>query len=142
MLVLFCCCKKTALNDTEKRKQEIIKVDEAMSEMAVKQGFNTSILLNADENLVKLEEGKQAIIGKKAFALSFEKDKDLKTISWVPHNAEVAQSGELAYTWGDWQYVAKDTTFYGNYFTVWKKDFNGDWKVVLDGGNNTPKGIN
>ena len=26
-----------------------------------------------------------------------------------------------------------------NYFTVWKKQGDGSWKVKLDGGNNTPK---
>ncbi len=30
------------------------------------------------------------------------------------------------------------TTTYGNYVTVWKRQPDGKWKYVLDGGNTTP----
>ncbi|PJB19088.1 MAG: hypothetical protein CO117_05820 [Flavobacteriaceae bacterium CG_4_9_14_3_um_filter_33_16] len=120
-------------------KEELIGTDISMSLLAAKIGFNSSILQYSDANIVKLSEGRVPIIGKTAFASSFNKESDLKTISWHPIDAEVAKSGDLGYTWGNWQYIAKDTIFYGNYFTVWKKDIHKQWKVVLDGGNNTPE---
>lgn len=139
-LLLF-SCNSQEKNDLEDLKQEIIQMDIAMSNLACQEGFYTSILVNADENIVKLGEGKLPIIGKTEFAASFDKDKDTKTISWSPLYAEVAKSGELGYTWGNWKYIARDTVYYGNYFTVWKKHIDGNWKVVLDGGNNTPNPI-
>ena len=110
-----------------------------MNEMASKEGFNNAILYYADTNIVKFEGSQLPIIGKVAFAKSFDKKTDLKTISWKPVNAEVAQSGDLGYTWGNWKLVTGDTTYYGNYFTAWKKQKDGNWKVTLDGGNSTPK---
>ena len=59
-------------------------------------------------------------------------------MTWEPVKAEVARSGELGYSWGNWKFVKTDTTFYGNYFTVWKRQKGGKWKVALDGGNSTP----
>lgn len=120
-------------------KQTVMEADKTMSNLAATAGFNSSILAYADSNIVKLNDGQFPIIGKTTFAASFNKDKDVKTISWNPVNAEVARSGELGYSWGNWKFITKDTVYYGNYFTVWKKQTDGNWKVALDGGNNTPK---
>lgn len=132
-------CSLPEKNTSEELKQQIINADKLMCEMAARNGFNNSILFYADNNIVKLSEGKLPIIGKAAFAASYDTNSDVKTISWTPVNAKVSESGELGYTWGNWKFIANDTVFYGNYFTVWKKQSDGNWKVVLDGGNTTPK---
>ena len=51
--------------------------------------------------------------------------------------AEVARSGDLAYTWGTGKMSVKDkkgkvaeTTF--KYVSVWKKQADGGWKIVVD----------
>ena len=135
---LFISCQQHK-NNSEQDKQEMLKADMAMNDMAAKEGFNNAILYYADTNIVKFEGDQLPVIGKAAFAKSFDKNTDLKTISWKPVNAEMAQSGDLGYTWGNWKLVAGDTTYYGNYFTAWKKQKDGSWKVTLDGGNATPK---
>ena len=131
---LFISCQQHK-NNSEQDKQEMLKADMAMNDMAAKEGFNNAILFYADTNIVKFEGDQLPVIGKAAFAKSFDKNTDLKTISWKPVNAEMAQSGDLGYTWGNWKLVAGDTTYYGNYFTAWKKQKDGSWKVTLDGGN-------
>ncbi len=130
---IFISCQQHK-NNSEQDKQEMLKADMAMNDMAAKEGFNNAILFYADSNIVKFEGDQLPVIGKAAFAKSFDKNTDLKTISWKPVNAEVAQSGDLGYTWGNWKLVAGDTTYYGNYFTAWKKQKDGSWKVTLDGG--------
>ncbi|HSN10276.1 MAG TPA: DUF4440 domain-containing protein [Hanamia sp.] len=139
IIALFCISCQQHKNNTEQDKQDMINADMAMNEMAAKEGFNTAILYYADSNIVKFENTQFPIIGKAAFVASFDKNKDIKTISWKPVNAEIAQSGDIGYTWGNWKFIAKDTTYYGNYFTAWKKQKDGSWKVTLDGGNSTPK---
>jgi ketosteroid isomerase-like protein len=136
LFLISCSQHKT---NTEQQKQEMIKTDMAMNTMAAKEGFNTAILYYADSNIVKFESNQLPVIGKAALAASFDKDQDTKTLSWKPEKAEVALSGDIGYTWGYWKFVAKDTTYYGNYFTAWKKQPDGNWKVSLDGGNNTPR---
>lgn len=138
LAILFVSCNQTK-NNAEQDKRDIITTDSTMNEMAAKEGFNNAILFYADSNIVKFEGNQLPIIGKAAFEKSFDKNKDIKTISWKPENAEVALSGDLGYTWGNWKLVAPDTTYYGNYFTAWKKQKDGKWKVALDGGNGTPK---
>jgi ketosteroid isomerase-like protein len=134
MLSLSC----SRLSDTEQLKEEIIRTDKAMSDLAAKEGFLKSILFYADENIVKLNDGAYPIVGKKVFEESYANKPGPKSLTWEPLNVEAAESGELGYTWGNWKFIGKDTTLYGNYFTVWKKQKDGSWKVALDGGNSTP----
>lgn len=123
---------------TVNRKQELIDTDRAMSLLAEKEGFFKAILSYADDNIVKLNDGQFPVIGKSAFAEKYGDKAGPKTLTWEPVDAVVANSGELGYTWGNWKFVAPDTTYYGNYFTAWKKQIDGEWKVALDGGNSTP----
>ena len=139
LITLFLISCQEHQNSSERGKREIINADIAMSDMASKEGFNNAILFYADTNIIKFQVHEFPVIGKAAFAKSFNKNTDLKTISWKPVKAEVSQSGDLGYTWGNWKLLAKDTTYYGNYFTAWKKQKDGTWKVTLDGGNATPK---
>ena len=134
--LVFVSCNE---NNIEKNKQELINADIAMSNLAMKEGFNHSIFLNADTNIVKFQENRLPLIGKNKLAVILEKNADIKTLSWKPVGADVAASGDLGYTWGNWKYQAPDTAYYGNYFTAWKKQKDGSWKVALDGGNSSPK---
>jgi ketosteroid isomerase-like protein len=61
---------------------------------------------------------------------------------WRPVYAAVARTGDLGYTVGTAVFT---TTVNGapsrghtKYVTVWKKQRNGEWKYVLDGGNGSP----
>ncbi|QQX77166.1 MULTISPECIES: YybH family protein [Aequorivita] len=138
VFAIFWACNKQKENNTEQSLQQIIKADKETSVLASEIGFNSALLSVADSSFVKLGNGQLPILGKTAFANSFEKDNDLKTITWNPVKGEVAESGELGYTWGDWQFKTPDTTYYGNYVTIWKKKEDGNWKMALDGGNSTP----
>lgn len=126
-------------DDKESHKQEIINADIAMSDLAVKEGFFTALSKNASEDFVKLGEGSYPIVGKNEFDQKFNGKSGPKTLTWKPENADVSESGDLGYTWGYWKFEMPDTTVYGNYFTVWKRENKDDvWKMALDGGNSTP----
>ncbi len=65
------------------------------------------------------------------------------TLSWTPVHAEMAASGDLGYTYGNYVYTAKNkegklVANYGKYTSIWKKQKNGQWKVVVDMGNSSP----
>jgi hypothetical protein len=57
-------------------------------------------------------------------------------LSWEPSTAAVAQSGDMGFTTGPWEFRtrgASDTVSRaGHYVTVWKRDSTGAWKVALD----------
>ncbi len=61
-------------------------------------------------------------------------------LTWEPTNAEVAESGDLGYTFGRYHTTGRDATgnavqVTGSYVTVWRKQADGSWKVALDIGN-------
>jgi ketosteroid isomerase-like protein len=65
------------------------------------------------------------------------------TLTWTPIKAEMAASGDLGYTYGNYIYTAKNkegklVTSYGKYTSIWKKQKDGEWKVVVDVGNSSP----
>jgi uncharacterized protein (TIGR02246 family) len=57
-------------------------------------------------------------------------------LTWKCAKVEVAKSGDLAYSTGDWKQVytqdGKERRSSGNYLAVWKKQGDGSWKVLLD----------
>jgi ketosteroid isomerase-like protein len=63
-------------------------------------------------------------------------------LNWEPAYADISDAGDLGYTTGP--YVLTDNSpqknppHYGFYFSIWKKQVDGSWKVVLDLGIDTP----
>ncbi len=134
-LLLFAC---TPQDLSEKAKQEIKDADRAMSKLATEKGFYSALLDYADSNFVKFAANKYPTIGKSAFAEEVAGKKEITTITWEPADADAARSGEIGYSWGNWNFVTPDTTVYGIYFTAWKKNEKGEWKMTIDGGTDTP----
>ena len=65
------------------------------------------------------------------------------SLSWTPVKADMAASGDLGYTYGNYVFKHKDKsgkliTDYGKYTSIWKKQKDGSWKVVVDMGNSSP----
>lgn len=58
-------------------------------------------------------------------------DKGGPPLVWWPLWAGIARSGDLGFTTGPFSYDGK---LRGYYFTVWKKQADGGWKWVYDGG--------
>ncbi len=64
-------------------------------------------------------------------------------LTWTPVKAEMAASGDLGYTYGNYVLKSKDKdgkliTHYGKYTSIWKKQKDGSWKVAVDMGNSSP----
>jgi ketosteroid isomerase-like protein len=62
------------------------------------------------------------------------------SLTWSPHVASVASSGDLAYTVGGFALEGKDrdgrpATSRGEYATVWRRDPSGAWLARFDIGN-------
>ena len=63
-------------------------------------------------------------------------------LSWFPVAADVSLAGDLGYTTGPWELrpKGKDDTnvLHGFYVTFWRKQADGSFKVLLDGGVSCP----
>ena len=93
------------------------------------------------EDASEVENGGEIVNGKANIRKSLEPwDVNL---TWTPVKAEMAASGDLGYTFGNYVLKANDkdghpVVHYGKYATVWKKQKDGSWKVVMDMGNSSP----
>jgi ketosteroid isomerase-like protein len=67
------------------------------------------------------------------------------TLDWKPIFADISQAGDLGYTTGPIvitdQRPDRKPTSYSYYFSVWKKQSDGNWKVKLDFGTRTPDSV-
>jgi len=123
----------------------LLNADKGFSDFSLKNGFANAFIAYADDNVIKLANNSNPIIGKTALVARFSKIaiSNHNILTWTPLKAEIAQSGDLGYTFGNYQLKVKltadkDTIYYGNYVSIWKKQKDGSWKYVLDGGNATP----
>ena len=65
------------------------------------------------------------------------------TLNWAPIVGDVSRAGDLGYTTGPYWITetrapAKPPSRHGYFFSIWKRQAQGDWKVVLDLGIGTP----
>lgn len=95
------------------------------------------------EDGVALGNGAPAKVGKVAIERSSTWLPKNYQLTWTPTDAMMGPSGDMGYTWGHFEGHSKDAngnpvTTTGRYMTVWRKQKDGDWKVVLDAGSNEP----
>lgn len=97
------------------------------------------------EDSVELPNGADIFMGKVAIAktMGFLDDKN-NSLTWKPIGADISSSGDLGYTYGTYEFRSKDangkpTVSYGKYTSIWKRQKDGTWKVVLDMGNASPE---
>lgn len=92
---------------------------------------------------VALGNGKAPVTGRVAIAKSANWSPRDYQLTWTPTDAQMSPSGDMGYTWGHFEGRSKDAagnpiTTTGRYITIWRKQPDGSWKVVLDAGANEP----
>jgi len=95
------------------------------------------------EDGVALGNGAAPLVGRVAIAKSANWDPKAYQLTWTPTDATMGPSGDIGYTWGHFEGHSKDAngnpvTTTGRYITIWRKQPDGTWKVVLDAGANEP----
>ena len=126
---------------SEPTKEELIAVDLAFSKLSAERGMAEAFLTYASPDVVKLNPRQHPSIGIEQLRASFQQagPEDF-VLTWEPLQADVSR--DIGYTFGNYflktTVNAQDTTIFGNYITVWKRQEDGSWKFVLDGGNPTP----
>ena len=96
------------------------------------------------EDAVEVPNGVALIRGKVNIAktMGFLDDKSNR-LTWTPVGADISASGDLGYTYGTYEFSSrgkdgKPVVDHGKYTSIWKKQKDGSWKVVLDMGNSGP----
>lgn len=129
----------------QKAIDEIREADQNFSIMSEKQGMAKAFTTYAADEVIKLNDGAAPTVGFDSLRAQMSRlPAKGPVLTWQVLKADAAQSGELGYTFGQWMLTSKDdtgkrTAKYGVYMTVWKRQRNGLWRFVLDGGNQTPE---
>ena len=95
------------------------------------------------EDGVALGNGQLPVIGRVAIEKSANWLPQAYQLTWTPTDAQMGPSGDMGYTWGHFEGRSKDAASNpvltsGRYMTIWRKQADGSWKVVLDAGANEP----
>ena len=97
------------------------------------------------DDAVTLNNGLPAVLGRAAITAQAQWDPKQYQLTWVPQGAQMGPSNDMGFTWGHYEAHSIDkagqpVTKTGRYMTVWKKQANGDWKVVMDASADEPPG--
>ncbi|MEX0326556.1 MAG: sialate O-acetylesterase [Puniceicoccaceae bacterium] len=120
-------------------------IDRAFSARAQEVGTAQAFTEFAAEDAVMYRDGSEPIMGREAIGQVLSGDKG--SLVWEPVAGDIAASGDLGYTRGKFVYHTAPGPdgqppvgpFKGYYTSVWKKQADGSWMWVYDGGIITEK---
>ena len=129
-----------ACDHPEADPQVIIDADIAFSDMSQDEGISKAFLHYADSSAVIFRIKDHPMEGYGAIYESFKDSSPDVTLTWKPEFADIAASGDLGYSWGKYLRIKKDSVGNpveqrGYYISIWKKQHDGTWKYVFDGGS-------
>ena len=97
-------------NNIEKWKSEIIAIEKEFNDMAQTEGLVKAFKFYAAEDGV-IKRSNKIIQGKNAIADWYTKDVEPnESLTWKPTFIDVSQSGDLAYTYGDFTFTYIDSS--------------------------------
>lgn len=134
LIALFFCSWLTA--QTHGPAQTLGEAERAFSAASEKNGITASFVEFLDDSCVMFNPG--PVNGKELYR---KRKENGAYLIWSPSFVETAASGDFGISTGPWEYRREkgdSSVSYGHYFSVWQKDRNGVWKVILDNGIDYP----
>ncbi len=141
--VTFCLlltgCLEPKKKNTSSAKSDILRTDEAFSNMSRQHGMKKAFIEYMDNEGILLRPNHPPIVGADAIEFLSQANDTAYTLTWKSSGGEASAAGDLGFTYGIYTLSLPDTTLNGTYVTIWKKQEAGKCKFVLDSGN---EGIN
>jgi len=133
LLLAASICASLALHAQD--LESLVNAEKAFAQTSIEKSVRTAFLEFFDRNTVAFNNG-QPILAKK----NWERRKETNTyLFWWPIYADIAASGDFGFTTGPAVYGPDRETKEARggiyYSSVWKKDINGNWKVLADMGS-------
>jgi ketosteroid isomerase-like protein len=120
-------------------RSAILKTDEEFARAAAERGVEGFASFVAED--FQTIRANSEIINKKEFVESWAPllTNPARRISWRPFVAVVSEAGDLGYTIGAYEIRkvddrAKPLVGSGKYVSIWRKQRDGKWKLILDTG--------
>jgi ketosteroid isomerase-like protein len=121
---------------------QVRAADSSFSDLAYRMGTGFAFSNTAADNGVVFGTP-QLVVGPDAIRSFFAAQGTSTSLTWHPVYAVVAGSRDLGFTIGEYIATGRGPSGaavqrLGKYLTVWKRQRDGNWKFVVDGGNPTP----
>ena len=122
------------------REDVLIQADKDFAKAAAERGAEGFLSFFAEDASILPKNG-APVTGKEALAAVFRKvwSQPGYSLQWTPLKAELSKSGEIGYTYGTyerkWLDGGKPAGETGKYVTIWRRQRDGKWKVIVDMGN-------
>jgi ketosteroid isomerase-like protein len=132
------------LSDTTTTPGKTLLFDlEAKFAQATAEGGGKSFAAWFAPDGVLLGKGQPPVHGRDAIASRANWLPKNYQLTWTPTDAVLSPLGDQGYTWGHYEGHSRDadgnplvTT--GRYLTIWRKEPDGSWKVVLEASSDEP----
>ncbi len=115
----------------------LVAAEKGFAQMAVEKGVRDAFVANLADDAIVFNPG--PVKGKELY---LKRPASEARLTWQPIFADVADAGDIGYTTGPWEFRAHagdaKASGFGQFVSVWKKQAEGDWKVILDGGIENP----
>jgi uncharacterized protein (TIGR02246 family) len=138
LLSLSTACQSRATDTRAADEAALRKLDEEWSNSVASRDAEKVIAYYADEAVV-MPPNIPTLAGKDAIRTLWKSmlESPLFSGGWKATKVEVAQSGDLAYVSGNYEFKEQDAggnpiTDKGKYLVVWKKQPDGNWKCVAN----------
>jgi ketosteroid isomerase-like protein len=122
---------------------QMIEAERAFAARALVIGWKDAFLEYFSPSAVGFAEGKPGL-AREQIAKNPDPPEDLRLI-WEPRYGDIAASGELGYLTGPVRNIRASRDGgkprFSNYTSVWKRQKDGSFKVVMDVGVNTPSEV-
>ena len=121
-------------------RKSLVDAETAFARMALEQGIRAAFIANFAADGIVFEPA-PAILRETWPARPAPTDPRAVRLEWEPAQAAVARSGDFGYSTGP--YTLTDAAHpgllrHGVFFSVWRRDAGGPWRVALDIGIATP----
>ncbi|HSU53135.1 MAG TPA: DUF4440 domain-containing protein [Candidatus Dormibacteraeota bacterium] len=131
-----------ASTNTENARRILLDADFDFAQESEERGAAQAFFDFSAPEATLLPDGALPVKGRDAIQV-FYAARPKGTLTWRPHDAEVAASADLGYTWGNYEFRESNAeggprVSYGKYVSLWKKEPDGTWKLVLHSVNTSP----
>jgi ketosteroid isomerase-like protein len=138
LLLVSVQCQKTINQEVEAMR--LLKADWSFSEMSLEQGAAEAFKAYLADDAKLLPAAGEPIEGIQTIYEILKPGYEDILFKWEPEEAEVAASGDLGYTWGDYSMTIPSEgdmpyELGGKYVNVWRKNDRGEWRVIMNIGN-------
>jgi ketosteroid isomerase-like protein len=129
--------------DVKREAARLLETDREFAAASLEHGAADAFRMYLDEDAIMFSGGRHPVRGRDSIYNVMKTGGDGYVLEWTPRAADVARSGEMGWTWGE--YVVSSPgdggnrpLSWGKYVNVWRKNDAGEWKVVADIGNDSP----